>query len=303
MFDGEGATAGDGLGAEASAFMSEISGEQPTGKPEENAQIEYGLPLEGELEADPVGTDKQAEAELSLEDEFAGLVGKDGKFHDLFGKKVSDAVQNRFKNHADLQAQVDTYEGAIAPLIQKYGLKQGDIEGLSQAISQDEGLYQAEAEKAGLSIEQYMENLKLKAEAEQGRALMEAYEEQQHQNQLFERWDNEAAELQETFPNFDLGKEIENNSEFTLLLDGGAGVRQAFIATHLDDILAGMRQETATQTQAQVVNSIQQRAARPIENGVRRAPAVQRKTDPSTLSTEDIDKMFEAVEQGKQFRF
>ena len=33
------------------------------------------------------------------------LIGKGGKYHDIYGQKVSDAIQQRFKNQSNLQAE------------------------------------------------------------------------------------------------------------------------------------------------------------------------------------------------------
>lgn len=293
-FDGEGG--GEGLGPEASAFMASLGGADMNEPHEEPTQVyEYGLP-QGDEGAGQVGSDID-EAE-SLEQEFASLVGKGGKFHDLYGQGISNAIQNRFRNQTDYEGQVGQYEDAVAPLFQKYGLEAGDVEGLANAIETDEDLYRTGAEREGIDVDQYKQNLKLKADAERGRQITEAYEMQQQQNEMFAQWDAEAYEMQSAVPNFDLVSEIENNETFARLLDAGISVKDAFFATHAQGILNGLGDETSKQAQTNVVNTIRQRAARPLENGVTRAPAVQRKTDPNSFTDDDIDRIFEHVRNG-----
>ncbi len=307
LFDGEGGGEGGGLGAEASAFAESIglseyvTHKQSDAKPDVKS-IKYGKSSEGEDRTSQVGTDNQAPEDIGAE--FAELIGKGGKYHDIYGQKVSEAVQQRFKNQADLQAQVDSISDALSPLYLNYGLKAGDIEGLKNAIANDEDIYKAGAEKSGLSLEQYKENLRLRADAERGRQITEAYERQQQQNEMFAQWESEAAELQQAVPNFDLGMEIQQNEKFARLLDAGIGVYDAFMATHVNDIMRGYNGEAYRSATQNVVNTIQQRAARPQESGLRHAPAIQRKSDPSSLTNEDMDEIIRQVtEEGASISF
>lgn len=286
LFDGEG---GEGSGANASSSDSK----------QDIQAVQYGKSAgEGQTQSQ-VGTDNGSD----ITAEWKALIGKDGKFHDLYGQGVSEAIQNRFKNQADLQGQVSQYNDALAPLFMNYGLKSGDIEGLGNAIANDEAFYQAGAERAGLDVNQYKENLRLKAEAERGRQITEAFEEQQRRQALFTQWETDAAELQQAFPSFDLGLEIENNKAFANLLDNGIDVRTAYISTHLNDVMTGANayaQRTATQ---QVVNSIQSRQARPMEGALSHAPAIERKSDPSRLTDADLDEINRRVAEGESISF
>lgn len=289
LFDGE---AGGTAGATASTQGSE----------QDVKTIQYGKSKEGEGPApSQVGSDNGGQDERSAR--WNALTGKNGEFHDLFGQAVSDAVQKRFKNQADLQGQVDQINESLSPLFMNYGLKTGDIEGLKDAIAHDDTFFKAAAERAGLDVKQYRENLKLQADAERGRRITEAYEAQQRANEVFEKWEAGAEELRQAFPNFDLGLEIENNERFKALLDNGVDVRDAFMSTHLNEILAGAdayHQRAATQD---VVSMIQRRASRPSEGVLNTAPAIQRKSDPSSLTNADIDEINERVARGEKISF
>ena len=304
-FDGEGG--GEGLGAEASAFMQEIGMEDPFAQRQpgaESERIEYGVAPWDEVQASQVGSDNSSEQAEDLNAEWEALTGRGGKFHDMLGQRVSSAIQDRFKNQQDLSGQIDQISDDLAPLFLNYGLEAGDFEGLKDAIANDDVFYKAGAERAGLDIEQYKENLKLKADAERGRQITEAYEQQRQQNEMFDRWEQESEELRQMFPNFDLGLEIQNNEEFARLIDSGLSIEQAFVSTHIHDIMSGATAESAQMASQNVVRNIQSRAARPSENGLKHAPAVQRRSDPSSLTNEDMDEIIRRVtEDGASVAF
>ena len=302
LFEGEGGAGDGGLGPEASAFMDSISRDAPQRKQEAKSdlsQMEYGRSKD-DGPASQVGSDTEAP---DLGAEFAELISKGGRYHDIYGQKVSEAINSRFKNQANLQGQVDAINSALSPLYMNYGVKPGDIEGLTKALQSDEAIYTAGAERAGLDVSQYKQNLQLQAEAERGRQITEAYEAQQRQNEMFARWEAEAEQLQQAFPNFDLGLEIQNNEQFAKLLDTGVDVATAFASTHLMELLNGNNQSVARQATQNVVNNIQQRASRPAEGAMSHAPAIQRKSDPSSLTNDDMDEIMRRVQNGESFAF
>lgn len=298
LFDGDGGEGSGASSAEASAFMQSIGASEDANNGD---RVEYGLPDEGETER-PVGEDTKDQGP-SLADEFAELVGKGGKYEQIFGERVSQAVQNRFKNQQDWQNIVAGYENAVAPLIQHYGLELGDIDGLSQAISEDDDLYARAADEEGITPERYRENLRLQLEAQRGRSMMEEYQAEQRQRAMFDQWDAEARTLQETFPKFDLESEITTNQRFADLLDNGVSVSDAFMATHIDDILSGSTEYTRQSTRESVAKNLTRNARRPVENGMSHGPTAVRRSDPSKLSNNDLDEILKRVEEGQTFRF
>ena len=286
LFDGEGA------GADASS-----AGFEQTQQPQ---KVEYGKSTGNDPAPSQVGSDNRGS---SPEEEFAALIGKGGKFHDLYGQQVSKAIQDRFKNQKDLQGQVDQISNDLSPLFMNYGLKAGDFEGLKNAIANDDVFFQAQAERAGLDVNQYKENLRLKAEAERGRQITEAYEQQQRQNEMFAQWETEAADLQQAFPAFDLGLELEHNEEFAKLVYNGVPVRNAFLTTHAEEIFANSNAYASAQATQNVINTIQQRSARPAEGAMHPGAAIVRKSDPSSLSNDDIDEINRRVAMGEAISF
>ena len=291
LFEGEG---GEGATASTTAPSTQATEEKP--------HVEYGKAKGNEGANRQVGTDNGGQAQ-DLDAEWKALTGKGGKYHDLYGADVSKAVQERFKNQADLQGQVDQITEGLTPMFMTYGLELGDYEGLTQAIANDDAFYQAQAEREGIDVQQYKENLKLKADAERGRQITEAYEAQQRQNEMFAQWEGEAAELQQVFPAFDLGLELESNERFAHMIYDGIPVRDAFLATHASEIFAGANANATANATQNVLNTIQQRASRPVEGAIHPGAAIVRKSDPSKLSDEDIDEINRRVAMGETISF
>ena len=290
-----------GMGAPGADTASTQGSEQGI---DERPQIVYGKDPTGNGPAtSQVGSDNMQQG-MTPEAEFAAMVGKGGRFHEIYGQMVSNVIQDRFKNQADLQTQMNSISEGLSPLFMNYGLETGDFEGLSKAISQDDAFYQANAEKAGLDVEQYKRQLQLEAEAERGRRITQQYEEEQRRTEMFTRWENQAQVLQQQFPNFDLGREIENNPAFANYLNYGASVQDAFMLSHMNEVVGGMNNAASQQATQNVVSAIQQRAARPPENGLSmHNPAIQRRSDPSQLTDEDFDEINRIVAEGGTVSF
>ena len=284
LFDGEG---GDGATASQSGSAQDIK------------SVQYGKSAGDGPTTSQVGSDNGSD----IAAEWEALTGKGGKFHDMLGQRVSDAIQNRFKNQADLQGQVDQYSQGLSPLFLNYGLKQGDFEGLINAVNNDDAFFQNGAERAGLTVDQYKQNLKLQADSDRLHQIEESYRQEQQRQERFGQWEADAAELQEAFPAFDLLQEIQTNEQFAQLLNNGVPVKTAFHVAHFEELNQGASayaQRTATQN---VVNQIAQRASRPMEGALNHAPAIQRKSDPSSLSNDDLDEINRRVANGEVISF
>ena len=290
----------DGEGGGAAAPGGEGSGQEASAQAQSERKIVYGKEDMGG--AGQVGSDNGSQAE-DLEAEFAELIGKGGRFHDIYGQKVSETVQNRFKNQSDLQAEMDQMNEGLAPLYSNYGIRSGDFEGLKNAIANDDAFYQAGAEKAGLTVDQYKNQLKLQADSDRLQQITETYEREKQMQAMYQQAEADAEELRQAFPNFDFGMEMDTNENFRTLLQNGVDVKSAFFAAHAEEIFAGANNEAQVTARQNAVRAIQQRAARPMESAINHSPAIERRSDPSTLTNEDMDEINRIVEQGGTVSF
>lgn len=283
----------DGGAGEASG--SEDGASESTAEP----SVVYGKAEAGEEEGQVGSDDGDGSQEEDPEQVFDGLIK--GQFKDQFDSRVQGIIQQRFRNAENYQNTIANYDKALGPLYMIYDLKPGDVQGLENAIRSDESLYTARADEAGITSKQYKENLRLRMEAAEGRSMREEMQRQAQKEQTFNRWEQEARELKETFPAFDFTMELQND-DFTQRLNSGYSVRDAFMSTHLSDILNGMMGEVRTDTTKQMVDNFKARQARPAENAASHTPAVIRKTDPSKWTDEDFDEVEKRVMAGEVIR-
>lgn len=303
MFDGAagGAAGSAGSGGTASN-VGDSQGSQPQvvyGKSEEDINNNNQVGSDGSGGTDGVETNGNDVPDLTKE--FEDLIK--GKYKQQFDERMRKGIQSRFKNQTDYEGQVNQYADAVQPLIQMYGLETGDIEGLKRAIETDDGLIAQKANEEGLTAERYRHQLKLEAEAARGRAVEEAIKEERVRQETYDRWESEAAALQEAVPSFDLATEIQQTEGFGEYLDMGLSVDEAFFLAHRADIFNGAAQQASQQAQAQTIDNLKSRAARPTENGLHQQPSIVRKTDPSKFTKDDVFKVAELARKGQKISF
>lgn len=291
MFDG-GAAGGAEGGAEGAASTQD-SGAEPT--------VVYGKDPAADDSTSQVGSDEGGDDPgEDIDAEFEELIK--GKYKQQFDGRVHSIMQNRFKNAQDAKDVAAKWQGATAALAAMYGIDGTDPDALKDAIEKDDGLFSAQAEAQGLTPEQFRENLRLRMDAQTGRNMQEQMRIEAEKQATFQRWESEAAELTETFPNFDLAYELENEA-FLDGLNRGLSVRDAFFVAHMDEIVAGSNAAAKSEATQKVVDNFNQRAARPAENGASHKPAVIRKTDPSKFTDADLDEIARRSRRGETIRF
>ena len=285
MFDGA------ETGGEAGTSETEIS----------EPEVVYGKASEDVEDTGQVGADESGEDdELTPEEEFETLIK--GQYKAQFDNRVQGILNDRFKNSNDYQQQVDEFTDATALLFAKYGLEEGDIKGLKNAIENDDGIYNFEAEADGLTPDKYKENLRLRMEAAKGRAIMEEVNAQRQREATFKRWDSEGEALKETFPSFDFDLECQNEA-FVEALSRVGNVRDAFFIAHMEEIMSGVMSNAKDTAQKETVDKFKARSKRPAENATHKAPAVVRKTDPSKFTDEDLEEVAKRAARGEIISF
>lgn len=287
MFDG----AGDGAASTGEGDAS--SADETKG----NARVEYGKSPETPSE-DRLGNDQNVqESKADPDKEFEELIK--GRFKDQYAQRVQSAIQNRFKNNQESDQKLTQWQDATAVLFQRYGLEDGDLEGLEYAINHDEGLFAAEAEAEGLTVQRYMEMQRQQAEAERAKSMLAAMQQEREKQEIIANWEREAEELKQMFPKFDLVAESDNE-DFRNKLNNGYSVRDAFLTAHFGEILDGSFETARQEEQTRIVQQINQRQARPPENASRSTPSVVRKTDPSKWTDEDFEEVEKRVYAGER---
>ena len=306
MFDGDaGGSTGGSIGASApGSAETTATASSPSGE-NQQPQVIYGkadVEAEGSSQVGSDNGDASTPNETpDLDAEFDELIK--GKYKKQFGDRMQQGIQNRFKNSADYEGQVNQMNEAVAPLMAMYGLDPDDYEGLKHAIETDDSLISARADEEGLTTERFRENLKLKMDAQIGRNIKERMQMEQERSELYREWSADAQELKQAFPNFDLEMEIQNNPQFAESLDRGNSVKESFILAHFNEMMQGNNAQVQDQATHNAANNFRQRAARPAENGLARQPAIVRKSDPSKFTREDLMEVARRVRAGERIGF
>ena len=232
--------------------------------------------VNGETGAEDAVAGQNSAVEVSADDEFAELIN--GKFKEQFTKKTQAIIDKRFKQTKELEDYKQKTSPAIQRLMEKYGVEPGEEHRLSEIL-----------------------------ESEQKEALQTQQNKNAHNRRMLAEqvgsWVKQGEELKNSFPDFDLRKELGANKLFGRLLMGGVPVKTAYETIHKDEILSGAMAYTADKVREQVVKGIEAKGRRPIENGVSSESAVVTSVDVNSLTSQDILKILKQVENGANVRF
>lgn len=116
-------------------------------------------------------------------------------------------------------------------------------------------------------------------------------------------WEREAAAMREIYPAFDLKAEISGHGDFSRLLAAGIGVRRAYEAAHLEEILSAAMRYAALRAGQRAAAAIEAQRARPQENPVSNRAAVRTATDVNSLTRGDILRILGEVSRGARITF
>ena len=240
---------GEGGGAGAAAPAADQTGE--------NVQNTTGS----------AGAEEGQELEETPEERQAGYEKFKEKYRDLYGKDVKSHIDRRFKDEQRLHEQLDSYTPLMSLLSERYGIEDGNVAKIMEAIDNDESFWEEQALKENMTVEQLKRMRKTEA---QNRQLVESAQRAQQIRQrddIYARWDREAELCKQHFPEFDMAKECENET-FTRLLGAGVEVENAYKAVHFNEITQGLMAQTERDTKKKVADSIRSGNGRPSENGV-----------------------------------
>ena len=215
---------------------------------------------------------------------------------DLHQAHIQNIFNKRFKDEKQKDETIASQNEILGIISQKYGIKDGDIDALRRAVEGDNSYLEEAAEREGLSVEQYREVSRLRADAERTRKLEEARRQQSEMQRSLEGWFREAAELKEqTYPDFDFKTEWEGNVSFRRLLQAGIPVKLAYETIHMNDIVSAAREDA----KKSVVDTIRERQDRPPENGLKGSGGFVLGKDVSKLTKKERRELNERARRGE----
>ena len=239
----------------------------------------------------------------TLEDKrraFDNLVN--GEYKDQFSERMQQVINRRFKESKQQAAQLEGQGKIMQLLAGKYGVDAGDLDGLYKAINADDGFFEEEAAKAGLSVKQFKEMRRMQAETQELRAQIQKQADRQKAQEVYSGWMREAEQVKQMYPEFDLRAELQNE-KFGRLLQHGIDVRTAYQVIHQDELMQRGMMAAANNAAAATARNIQSQRARPAENGAGSPAAATVKVDVNKMTKADRDALIERARRGETISF
>ena len=277
----------------------------PRAKRNPLADVKYGI--QPQQEAEPQAAAAQPEAQPTEQRKsFQELI--DGEYKDDANKYVQNILKKRLGESKAAEAKLGELTPALELLGKKYGVDTSDmaafdVNALIQRISDDDGLYEAEAEKRGLSVEATKTVMALEKKAALADKLQQENMERTMFNQHLQKMATEGESLKQIYPGFNLQAELQN-PRFQRLTSPNVGisVRDAYELIHKDEIQAATMQFAVQKSAEKLAQSVQANAARPAENGSTQN-AVTVKNDPRLFSKQDREEIRRRVRLGEKIQF
>lgn len=220
----------------------------------------------------------------------------EGEYKDLYTQDVQKHINRRFRETKVLQDQLGQYQPVIDMLMQRYNVS--DIGGLQKAIDDDNAYWEAAADAAGMSIEQYKQFSKLQSQNAQLMRAQRQSETQRRAQQQLSKWKSEAEEVKKTYPKFDLERESQN-PDFLSLLKSHVSMRQAYEVIHMDEIKSAISELQAKATEKKISENIKARGTRPDEAGASSSSAFKSASDVHKLTKAQRAEIARKVMRGE----
>ena len=308
MFADGGAAGGDGTSQSPGGDSSPSRGAKTTGAlgSEEKSELDEEA-AENQNEAEGKDGEEKGEGKTKSPEERRKAFGEllRGEYADLTEELMQNAVTEATRR---LEAS-PAMKGLMQALQEKYGTDANDLVALTEAVRngavKDDAYYEKLAMEKGVSTRTARELDKLESQnkhlTEQQQMIQQMERQRAQQARIAELqagWDREAEQLKAQYPDFNMA-EVLANPEVEKMMRSGVSMTNAYHSAYFDHILKQQQAATARQVEQGVVNRMQQRNARPGENGTRPGGAVQTKIDVSHMSRKEMEEMEKRVMRGE----
>lgn len=229
-------------------------------------------------------------------------------FKDEYDAEVQGMIRKRLKTSSDELKAANQYrekaDKILATVADKYGIDMKDLDALAAEVEKDNAYYEDLAMKNGTTPEQERRLRQTERENAQYKAKEAADAQRAAQQQRYQALIQQEAEVKAMYPNFDFKTEIESNPTFQNLMRSGlVSMKNAYEATHMQEIMAQGMQFAAKQAAAKTQASIDANSKRPAENGLNSSAAADTKVDVNKLTDAQMDEYVRMVRSGKKVSF
>lgn len=278
LFAGEGADSsgsGEGAAAAATGVESADAGHQrlkELGVPEARIRKNRAYQPKGQEAAKPAAQEPEAQQVAAAEgndpkpteEAPARMSWEEVSKDPEYSAEISKIVRARLKEAGAAQEAMTTLMPWLKNMAKEQGLDPENID-YQALVKSVNGEYESQALEKGVSKE-------IARQLDQQQRTLE----QQKMDNHFRSLEQQGEALKATFPNFDLRRELLNETFSRLVSPNmGMSVEDAYHAVHRREIQAAAMQVAAQKTAQQISNAIQSGSRRPDESGVTaQAPSV-----------------------------
>ena len=277
-------------GAEGNAAGTEAGATEGVAAPQSGDLPVTFLDEGTQAEEVPAAEEQKATEAPDLDAEFDALIKKDGKFADIYKKRVEKVVKGRLKDSKEQAETLQKSQRVMQKLAQVYGVDPADFEAVEKAIDSDDNLYTQAAMDADMSVEAYKELMRTKAENAVYKKAQEEQLRQERIDETYRKWISDSEEVKKVYPNFDLETELQN-PVFNGLLRNGFPVQNAYESAHIQELMTSAMQAGVSVAERKIANNVAANQARPEENAGSRNSTATVKRDVASLTPEELDEI------------
>ncbi len=299
LFDGAGA-AGDGGASPASSGETGTSGTNSTKADNTQSANGRGTNKDADLTKQDAAASRQDIVVASPDDErranFNNYIRGEGKQY--YDENVQKIINKRFAETKVLEDNAKTIEPMLRALATNYNVDSTDLKALSEAVLNDQRLYEERAKQNGVSVETQMKFDKIQQQNDLLLAQQQEQEKLVHTQQIINSWNEQAEEFKQEVPDFDLDSALENK-EFYDLVTRGFKISVAYNAAFPDLF----EKRVAVKTEKRVTDNIRSRGMRVSENGVSSTATATERFDVKNLTPAQRRDMANRAERGEIITF
>lgn len=238
--------------------------------------------------------------EAPQEESFDDLIK--GKYKADFDKRMQAAIKKRVGDTKAMEAENAKMREALAIAQQRYGTKDGDWDALTNALIEDDQYLEKEAYEKGIDKDTLRKMKRMEHENEQLKRNQAELERQARQEQAYQKLLEEQAEVTQMYPLFNIDTELLN-PKFEQLVRNGIDLKTAYEVVHHGEILPTAMKIAADKAKEEVTKTVRSNLSRPSELGAGATNSPAGKVDPSKLTKEEREKIYQRVMAGERITF
>ena len=298
--------AAEAQGAEGSAHAQEQAGTNAQAQRAEGASTrsaaESAAPEHRAAEGEH-GANAEAGTNVEKPDRRAAFEAFMRENKDLYEERLQEHLGRRLKTARAAEERAKALEPIIDMVAQKYGVDASQPDKLLAALESDNSLYEEEAIRRGMSVENLREMRQLERKVHFYEQQAQMQERARREAEARARIEEGVKTAQAAYPGFDMRKELENTG-FRDMVARGIDVKTAYEIAHKDELLSGAIGYAVQRAAKETAETIRTRANRPQENGMAgQATAQTTGRDPAQLTAREINELTRRALAGERITF